>query len=156
MNAPRSAVRQATLDDCADLAALLGQLGYPSTPEACGERLGKLETSPDARAFVLEHDGRIVGLATGHVFQSIHADAPVAWLTTLVVDIDHRGRRLGGVLLHAVEEWARSRGAVRMSVSSGKHRVDAHRFYEHNGFEQSGLRLTKSLRRSVSPAPDER
>ena len=153
MNAQRSDVRQATVGDRADIAALLGQLGYPSTSEACGERLRRLESSLDARAFVLDHGGRVVGLATSHVFQSIHANEPVAWLTTLVVDIDHRGHRFGRLLLDAVEELARSRGAVRVSVTSGTHRVEAHGFYEHNGYEESGVRLTKGLRGLISPAP---
>lgn len=92
-----------------------------------------------------EIDGRVVGLVTGHVFPSIHSTRAVAWLTTLVVDESSYGMGVGRALVSAVEDWARRHGATRISVTSGEHRDKAHAFYEHVGYERTGVRLTKSL-----------
>jgi GNAT superfamily N-acetyltransferase len=138
-------VRGATSHDADAIATLLGQLGYPATAPEVAARLLGLEQFPDAIALVADLHGETIGLATGHVFPSIHVSSRVAWLTTLVVSDHHRGSGLGRQLTSAIEEWARARGAVRISVTSGLHRDGAHRFYERNGYERTGLRLTKSL-----------
>jgi GNAT superfamily N-acetyltransferase len=87
----------------------------------------------------------VTGVATGHVFHSIHSTPIVAWLTTLVVHERHQHSGIGRQLAAAVEDWARERGASRISVTSGKHRDGAHVFYEKIGYERTGVRLTKAL-----------
>src|SRR5438132_11803716 len=113
------AIRPATADDATSIASLLGQLGYPSSAEDAVVRLARLEAFPDATALVAELNGRVVGLITCHVFPSIHAPTLVAWVTTLVVDEHHLQKGAGRRLTGAVEQWARERGAVRISVTSG-------------------------------------
>jgi predicted N-acetyltransferase YhbS len=137
--------RPAATADAPVIAELLGQLGYPATAEDVVDRLARLEHFRDAIALVAEIDGRVVGVVTGHVFPSIHAQSLVAWLTTLVVSEDHYNVGVGRRLAEAVEEWARGHGAARISVTSGKHRDGAHAFYEHIGYERTGVRLTKIL-----------
>ena len=58
----------------------------------------------------------MVGAVTGHLFRSIHSTPPVAWLTTLVVHSDSQRAGVGRQLVRAIEEWAQSRGAIRISV----------------------------------------
>jgi GNAT superfamily N-acetyltransferase len=138
-------IRPAAAADASAIADLLDQLGYPTTVDEVEHRLQRLRVFGDAIAIVKEMDGRVVGLATGHSFPAIHSATPVAWLTTLVVSEGVRGRGVGRELVTAVEEWARRRGAVRISVTSGKQRLHAHAFYEHIGYELTGVRLTKPL-----------
>lgn len=138
-------IRRPDAADAPAIADLVGELGYPATPEEVLARLGRMREYPHATVLVAELDGRVVGLATGHAFPSIHVTSIVAWLSTLVVSAAHHGRGVGRGLSAAIEAWARELGAVRISVSSGLHRVEAHAFYEHMGYERSGLRLTKPL-----------
>src|SRR5439155_20837060 len=112
------AVRPATVDDAASVASLLGQLGYPSSAEDVVARLARVEGFRDATALVAELGGHVIGLVTCHVFPSIHAPAIVAWVTTLVVDEQHLQKGVGRRLTAAVEQWARDRGAARISVTS--------------------------------------
>ena len=142
---PSMAVRSARPSDCEVIADLLGQLGYPTAPGEAEARLASLNEHRHAVAIVAEVQGRVVGLVTAHVFPSIHDTPPAAWLTTLVVDEAHASQGLGRQLCVAAEEWARNRGAVRISVSSGKHRDEAHAFYERIGYQPTGLRLTKKI-----------
>jgi GNAT superfamily N-acetyltransferase len=138
-------IRPPVADDAAAIADLLGELGYPATREEVLVRLEHVSAYPHAIVLVAELDGRVVGVATGHAFPSIHVTSIVAWLSTLVVSATHHGRGVGRGLSGAVESWARDLGAVRISVSSGLHRAEAHAFYEHLGYDRSGLRLTKPL-----------
>lgn len=138
-------IRPAVATDAAAMADLLTQLGYPATADEVVARLARLEETPGSTALVAEHDGRVVGLVTGHVFRSIHATEPVAWLTALTVDARHHQKGIGRQLCAAMEEWSRRHGAARVSVTSGKHREGAHAFYENIGYERTGVRLTKVL-----------
>src|SRR3954468_11586031 len=139
------AIRAAMTDDASAIASLLGQLGYPSGADDVVARLARLDAFGDAIAHVADSAGQVVGVVTCHVFPSIHAPDLVAWVTTLVVDDRHHQKGVGRRLTAAVEQWARERGAVRISVTSGKQRQGAHAFYESVGYELTGVRLSKSL-----------
>jgi GNAT superfamily N-acetyltransferase len=138
-------VRPASASDAPALADLLALLGYPAAAEDIVGRLARLNEHRSAIILVAQAGDRVAGLVTGHVFPSIHSTPTIAWLTTLVVGDGHQHAGIGRLLVAAVETWARSHGAVRISVTSGKHRDDAHAFYEHIGYERTGVRLTKIL-----------
>ena len=44
-----------------------------------------------------------------------------------------------------LEEWAQPQGAIAVMLTSGNHRHQAHDFYRHIGYQQTGVRFTKSL-----------
>lgn len=138
-------IRAATEHDASQLPDLLDQLGYPASAEEIQLRLRQVGQYPQAQVWVAADADVLVGLASCHMFRSVHASAPVAWLTTLVVRASHHGRGIGRALVSVAEEWARSRGAVRLSLTSGTQRAAAHAFYARIGYEQSGVRLSKSL-----------
>jgi GNAT superfamily N-acetyltransferase len=139
-------IRAAAPSDAPILCELLAQLGYPASVAEIPARLSALASFPRAAAFVATNGyGEVVGLATTHIFPSIHDNGPVAWLTTLVVLEDARGAGIGSVLVTHVEQWAVSNGAKRLSVTSGMHRKATHEFYERRDYENTGLRFTKKL-----------
>ena len=138
-------VREATSGDAAALGHLVGELGYPAPTTEMPSRLQALEGSSHAVVLVAELAGEVVGLATAHVFATIHSATPAAWLTALVVSETARGGGAGRALVVRAEEWARSMGAVRIAVTSGARRADAHRFYERIGYARTGVRFGKPL-----------
>ena len=138
-------IRDANPDDAGSIARLLEQLGYPSTSNEVAARLLRLSDFGSAIVHVAEVREQPVGVITCHVFPSIHATTPTAWLTTLVVDREFAGQGVGTALTSSAESWARSRGASRIVVTSGNHRAGAHAFYEHLGYERTGVRLAKLL-----------
>jgi predicted N-acetyltransferase YhbS len=139
-------IRAATRADAPVLCELLGQLGYPASESEIPARLDSVANFPRAAAFVATNGyGEVVGLVTGHLFPSVHDDAPVAWLTTLVVLEDARGAGIGSALVTHVEKWAVKNGAKRISVTSGIQRKASHAFYENRNYENTGLRFSKQL-----------
>lgn len=138
-------IRPPSPSDLAELASLLGELGYPASTSAVESRLGRLARHADVAVFVADRDGTAVGLATGHVLEVVHADDDVAMLTALIVAERHRGQGIGRGLVDAVENWAVRRGARRITVASGLGRAVAHTFYEKLGYEHTARRYSKLL-----------
>lgn len=138
-------IRLATPSDAPAVATLLGQLGYPASADDAAARISRLRSFEADHVLVAELQGKVVGLATAHVLSTIHAPAPVAWITSLVVDTSARRSGVGAALVTALEAWARDTGASRITVTSGAHRADAHRFYAKLGYEQTGLRFARQL-----------
>jgi ribosomal protein S18 acetylase RimI-like enzyme len=138
-------VRDATPADSAALARLCGQLGYPTSAEDMPARLARLATDPNIRVLVAENEHGVVGLAAMHVRHMINHEAPLAQLTTLVVDERCRGRGVGRALVDVVERFARERPCKRLVVNTALRRTDAHAFYEKLGFTHTGRRYGKDF-----------
>jgi GNAT superfamily N-acetyltransferase len=129
-------VRPARAGDAAALAALAGQLGYPSTLPEVAERLPLVAGSPDATVLV-------AGGGPGETVHGwIHVElkrsllAPLAaQVMGLVVDEGRRSEGIGAALLEAAEGWARERGCHHMLVATRVTRERAHGFYRRSGYE---------------------
>ena len=131
--------------DAPALASLLSELGYPTSTESLPDRLAALEQEGSV-ALVAADDGHaIVGLVCATTIATIHAAAPVAYLTALVTAARARRGGVGRSLVAAAEAWARDRGCSRLTVTSAEHRADAHAFYERCGMPYTGRRFSKPL-----------
>lgn len=139
-------IRAARPDDSAALVPLFEELGYPSTADAIRERLLSHSVDPDACVLVAEQGREILGLASLRLLRVMHADEPIAMLTSLVVRSDARGSGVGRRLVAELEAMARARGCVKMILTSGNHRSAAHRFYERVGFSNTGHRFAREIR----------
>lgn len=138
-------IRDAVPQDAAALARLCTQLGYPAEPRVMPARLARLASDPNARSIVAQAGDVVVGLATVHVRYTMNHETPIAQLTLLVVDERQRTRGVGRALVSAAEEWARSRGAKRLVVTTALQRTDAHAFYEKLRFKHTGRRYGKDF-----------
>jgi GNAT superfamily N-acetyltransferase len=114
-------------------------------PVAIPARLAAIAEQGIAGAWVAVTGDEVVGLATAHVFASLHTDGPVAYLSTLVVSQGARRRGVGRALVATAEAWARTAGAARLSISVGTHRLGAQTFYEQLGYQRTGFRYAKAL-----------
>ena len=137
-------IRDARSEDAADVARLLGQLGYPTTGDAVEARLDRLAVVGD-RVLVSDVDGRAVGLGHLQVSPAIERDRPAAKIGALVVDEAHRGHGIGRGLVRALEDEARLRGCGLLYLTTAERRDDAHAFYERLGLEQTGRRYGRML-----------
>ena len=88
-------------------------------------------------AFVAELADKVIGwieVSIQHRLQS----APYALIGGLVVKEGFRNRKVGLRLCEQAEAWSWEHGVSVIRVTSRSTRLDAHRFYENNGY-----RLTK-------------
>ena len=138
-------IREVKPADAPDLARLITQLGYPSSQGEIEKRMTVLARLPDHATFVAELDGRIVGLVGAYMDYALEIDGAYGRLMGLVVDEAFRGQGVGARLMEWIEGWLRDHGATRLTLTSGKQRIDAHRFYRNLGYEETGLRFARPL-----------
>jgi GNAT superfamily N-acetyltransferase len=138
-------IREARPSDSADVARLITQLGYPSSENEIAQRLTALSRLPEHATFVAELDGRVVGLVGAYMDYALEINGSYGRLMGLVVDESFRGRGVGKRLLEWIEGWLRDRGATRLTLTSGKQRTEAHKFYRRLGYDETGLRFAKHL-----------
>ncbi len=120
--------------DAERIAALAGQLGYPSTTHQVRRRIERIRGRPDHRALVAETaDGEVVGWLHVFVSRLLESDS-FAEIGGLVVDENHRGSGVGKLLMQHAESWARARGCRTVRLRSNVIRKDAHTFYTKLGY----------------------
>ncbi len=137
-------IRRITASDVASAAALLAELGYPTTEADLGERLKAIATNPGDAVLVAAEDGNILGLVSVHSFEMIHRPGRLGRITSLIVAASARGRGLGTNLLAAAEKHLRAYGCAKLEVTSGEQRSSAHDFYAANGYKEERVRFTKT------------
>ncbi len=95
---------------------------------------------------VIEEEGELRGMVNMRFEDQLHHAAKVAEVTELFVREEYRSKGKGKELLERAVLEAKQRGCVRIELSSSNWRVDAHRFYQDNGFELSHVNLTYDLK----------
>jgi N-acetylglutamate synthase-like GNAT family acetyltransferase len=138
-------VRDATPADAAAVAALLDELGYPTTQAAVAARLERFAADPASRVIVAEAEGEVAGLVATHVVPRLEDDEPSCRIVAIVVAERHRRAGAATALLEAAEAEARAQGSHRLDLSSGDWRADAHAFYMRLGFERRAQAFMKRL-----------
>ena len=128
------------------MADLLGELGYPSSPEQAAERIERIANDPSTWLMLAVLDGEVAGLGALHVQNLVERDHPGCEVAALVVGERFRRRGVGQLLMQALEDEARARGAKTMVLNTAHQRADAHAFYEALGYEHTGRRYAKELR----------
>jgi GNAT superfamily N-acetyltransferase len=138
-------IRDATPADAAQVAALLGELGYPTKEAQARTRIETLTTRDDYTVRVFAEGETLLGVASLQVHPGLEIDEPIGLITALVVTDKARRHGIGRALIDDLVAFARRRGCARVNVGSGLHRADAHAFYESIGFARSGIRFRKTL-----------
>jgi GNAT superfamily N-acetyltransferase len=122
------------------VAALLGELGYPTDAAMVADRFAALR---DADRVLLAEAG--VGLTALHRVPLLAEGGSLVRITALVVAADHRHRGVAQALLVAAEQQAREWRSRMLEVSSGQRaeRGPAHEFYRSAGFHDTGTHSTR-------------
>lgn len=145
----RVLVRQARASDADDIIRLTKHLGYDVDAGSMRERLPRLLARPDQHVLIAEVEGTAVGWLHASVWECIEADAFVV-IGGLVVDREHRGKGIGRALLERAEQWALSQGCGIVRLWSSSVRTEAHKFYEHLGYQK--LKMQYSFAKPVDPS----
>jgi N-acetylglutamate synthase-like GNAT family acetyltransferase len=139
-----TSVREATAADCSAIKRLIDQLGYPVTAAEVEARLQPVREAGQG-TLVAETDGKVIGCLTTSVMYVLHRPAPVGRISMMVVDENYRGRKIGAQLVAAAERLLAKRGCELVEVTSNNRRIDAHRFWEANGYERTSTRFAKAV-----------
>ena len=126
-------------------AALVTELGYPTTRYQMQQRMAAIASHPGHATFVAVADGRVVGMVGASVTPSYEHDGPTGRISAMVVSEAARGQGIGARLVATAEDWARDRGAAVMMLNSHNRRDGAHAFYRRLGYSNNGKRFVRPL-----------
>ena len=122
-------VRPVTRDDLGVCTVLIGQLGYNVDQTEIVQRFAVVEQSAGHQVFVLDAEGRVVGLVHGFLRPALEKSVEVV-VQSLVIAREDRGRGFGQMLMDAIEGGARSWGVMSVVLASQNTRTASHAFYE--------------------------
>jgi len=133
--------------DFDEIVPLLKQLWPARTIDVPAARaLFERGLASDRRAYLCACQGdRIVGVCTLIIRDCLWLQGDVGYLCDLVVHESQRGAGIGTALVEKAAEIAQARGCLRLELDSGFHRPEAHRFYEHRGFEKRAFLFSRVL-----------
>ncbi len=130
-------LRRARLEDAAEIARLLTELGYPVEAGAILQRLQALLGHPD-------HFVMVAARPNDHLSGVIMAEQRALLLYGSQVEImglsvgsDARRLGVGRALVKAVEDWAQQLGNNKVVVRSNVVRPESHPFYEKIGYART-------------------
>jgi ribosomal-protein-alanine N-acetyltransferase len=106
----------------------LENVSFPLDAWPLIEMIGVLSL-PSIERWKAELDGKLVGF----VAADIRRRQKVAWIATIAVHPDYRGRGIGGKLMDVAEERC---GQPRMRLSVRKGNAAAQALYQGRGYEQ--------------------
>ena len=129
-------LRRARLEDAAEIARLVTELGYPVETEAILARLQALLVHPDHLVTVAAGpNDRLSGVIMAE-HRVLLLYGPQVEIMGLSVGSDVRRMGVGRALVKAVEAWAQQIGDRQIVVRSNVVRPESHPFYEKIGYER--------------------
>lgn len=139
-------VRPAVAADAAGLVPLLAILGYPADADVLATRMAALQSAdPSGLVLVALRAGVLVGFATLHETPVLHRPTAVGRVTAIAVAPTAQGSGAGRALISAAEQHFRARGLGRLEITSGPTHLPAHAFYRHLGYQDQGVRFSRTL-----------
>jgi ribosomal protein S18 acetylase RimI-like enzyme len=138
-------LRAARETDAEQVAALMTELGYPSTAASVKERLDHALHSEISCCLVAQDADEVIGLVSAELVPYFPTGTAICRVTSVVVASQHRRRGVGDLLIAAAAEFAREHECSGIEVTSAERRVDAHRFYERLGFSRTAFRFFRAL-----------
>jgi GNAT superfamily N-acetyltransferase len=138
-------IRSAELNDAAELAELMSQLGYETNRTEMERRLKSILCNPAYKTFVAIMDGCVCGMIGTLTYPSYeHNDSSGRILAVVTLNVARR-RGIGRALIATAEKDFTQRGIRRVALNTRFIREDAHKFYEALGYERNGWRFVKQL-----------
>ncbi|HET8899962.1 MAG TPA: GNAT family N-acetyltransferase [Rhodanobacteraceae bacterium] len=128
-------IRDVRVGDAAELAQLVGELGYPTETPLMAARLSALLGREQRRIRVAERGGAVCGWVEAGLRLTLDTDERVEILALIVAE-KVRQHGVGRLLVTDIEQWARALGMTSLVVRSNILRDASHPFYRQLGFEQ--------------------
>jgi GNAT superfamily N-acetyltransferase len=107
----------------------------------------EIVANPRDALMVIEQDGTIVGTFLLTLLPGLTGlGTRRLELRSVEVRADMRSLGIGAHMLAFVEDYAKAHGAAQIELTSNNTRLDAHRFYERNGYTKSHAGFKKKVK----------
>jgi GNAT superfamily N-acetyltransferase len=126
-------LRNARVDDAAEIARLADELGYPATAMEITARLALLLPQTHHHVMVAEADGALLGWIAVERRLTLESGERIE-IVGLVVSTAIKRGGIGRALVTDAERWALGQGFDSITVRSNVARTESHPFYERLGY----------------------
>ena len=126
-------VREAAIEDLPLIVALMKQNNEPLNEDLAVFFKAK-NPNEEYKLFVAEENGKIVGFSRVHFYRWNKS----AYAINLLVESKYRRRGIGTLLLKAMENFAKERGARVLMFDTAIDNIPALNLYFKNGFKICG------------------
>lgn len=138
-------IRKAILADQPAISILLNQLGYPGTETFLLQNLAVMLDQSISEVFVYELNEKVAGFIAVDFIPQLATKGDFARISCFAVDENARSKGVGRLLEEHCIQLATERKCDRIEVHCHSRRVDAHRFYERQGYTESPKYFIKML-----------
>lgn len=139
-------IRSACMADCAEIYRLICRLERRELPLVGFQQAYRSYMKRhNVFCLVFSEGLELLGCITMRIEYQLHHAAQIAEILELMVDETAMSRGVGGQLLDTALTLATSLGCQQIDVSSNWLRQQLQTFYEHAGFRNFHVKLTKKL-----------
>ena len=138
-------IRRATKDDAAELARLFSELGHPTSEHGISSTWESWSDAGNVALVCDQSKTELAGVATLNQMHVLHRPKPVGRISALTVDARMRGKGIGRALVAMAEATLAQSGCGLLEITSNSRLIEAHKFYEHLGYQRTSIRLAKAL-----------
>jgi GNAT superfamily N-acetyltransferase len=140
-------IEEAELQDSPSIGSLIqNELGYVNLDlNKFTDRFQRMRQNYDYFILVAKDADAVVGfigICKGIAFE---LEGEYMKIIALAVNKDYQHNGIGAQLIRNAEGYAIEQGIHYASVNSGLQRIDAHRFYEKNGYTKKGYSFKKVI-----------
>lgn len=140
-------IEEAELRDTPSIGNLIrNELGYPNLDlNKFTDRFNQMKQNKDYFILVAKDVDIVVGfigICKGIAFE---LDGEYMRIIALAVNTGYQHNGIGAQLIHHAEAYAIEQGMHYALVNSGLQRIDAHRFYQKNGYTKKGYSFKKEF-----------
>lgn len=139
-------LRNATVNDAEIIRDLLEQMDYPLPVEAVTAKIEQIIPDPKEELIVAEFEGKVAGFLHMTYMLQLGLIEDVAFINYFCVDASVRSKGIGKLLEEAAVQLAKEQGCIRIELFSNIRRVDAHRFYDRQGYKEWTKYFHKDLK----------
>lgn len=130
----------ATDQDLLSLAPVLLQLRPQYNTESLIKQI-KNQQADGYQLATVEVDNSVACVA-GFVMNEKLAWGKCLYVDDLVTSETMRSRGAGKAMIDWLKNYAKEQGCRELHLDSGMHRIDAHRFYDREGFDRASLHFS--------------
>ncbi|MGG0302492.1 GNAT family N-acetyltransferase [Bacillus albus] len=130
--------------DLHDVFPVLQQLRTKLSKEEVSSLFQKMQEENYKLFSLRNEEGEVVGLAGVAICTNFYNKKHV-FVYDLVTAEAHRSKGYGNVLLSYIENWGKENECESIVLTSAFPRLDAHRFYEREGYDKVSYSFYKEL-----------
>ena len=120
-------------------------MGYSVSVDDLAIRIKQMRDDKHYCIFVAENNNEVIAFIGIHIGLAFEYSGKIARIIALAVKKEYHRQGIGTKLLQTAESYFKENHVELIAVNSGIRRVEAHRFYEKQGFYKKGYRFAKAV-----------